>query len=422
MNAARRRRSAACRPPAPVLLSAAALAFLLGLSCSAPPPPPAAATKAAARPERPLSPAAIAYNDTARFIAGLPGRPGSPFEAMEKDPAWVAYSNSFAETWSQYEKTQAEPVRAFEQRELAPGSPKGTFVFYPFSGPDVLYMMGFFPGRSTYVMIGLEPPGTVGAPSDFKPEKIAVEMKNWSAAMQSIFRRSFFVTSEMDRAFRGRVADGLIESICLLLARSGYTIEEIRHGDLTDEGVFTPVDLAALAAQRDARGKPRKPKGVEVTFRQGPAGDPRKIFYFATPLDKEFKTKPGFSRFLTSLGEPDTLIKSASFVMHWSTIDAFRQQVLNSSRLILQDDTGVPFRMLQPPAWTVKLYGEYSRPDRPFRNWYQKSLADAFSEPSRVSPLGFSLGYGAYRRPSSMMLARRTGAAAPAPASVVAKK
>lgn len=380
--------------------------WLMASACSAPP----AAPKAEAKPERPLTPAAVAFNDTARFIAGLQGRPGSPFAELEKTPAWSEYAKGFEETWAQYDKSQAEPVRAFEQRELAPVSPKGSYVFYPFSGPDVLYMTGFFPGRSPYVMVGLEPAGTLRAPSDFKADEINVEMRDWTVAMQSIFRRSFFVTSEMDKQFRGRVADGLLESICLLLARGGYTIEGIQHGNLSDDGAFTPVDLATLG--KDAKGKPRKAMGVEVAFRKGSTGDPQKLYYFSTRLDTEFKTKPGFSRFLTALGEPDTLIKSASFVMHWTTIDAFRKQVLASSRLILQDDTGVPYRMLQPPVWTVKLYGEYSMPDKPFRNWYQKTLAEAFADPAKVSPLGFSLGYGAYRRPSSMMLARRTGVAA----------
>ena len=84
-----------------------------------------------------------------------------------------------------------------------------------------------------------------------------------------------------------------------------------------------------------------------------------------------------------------------------------RKYVIENSNLILQDDTGVPFHYLQPPQWQVSLYGEYSRPDRPFRKLYQADLAEAFQDPSRVRELGFSLGYGSGRRPSSMILARR---------------
>lgn len=378
----------------PYLLAAAALIAATSSCRSAAPPPPKVETKA----ERPLSPAAITFNDTARFIAGLKGRPGTPYEALEKTPAWSGYAKGFDETWAQFQQNQAEPVRAFEQRELAPIQPKGDFVFYPFSGPDILYMTGFFPNRSTYVMVGLEPAGTMRGPADFPASAIDVEMSDWTKAMRSIFSRSFFVTSEMDRQFRGRVADGLLESICLLLARAGYTIEGIQHGNLNDEGAFVPGEPGA--------GKTRA-KGVEVKFRRGPTGDPQRLFYFSTTLDKEFAAKPGFGRFLAALGKSDTLIKSASFVMHWRTIDVFRKHVLANSRLILQDDTGVPFRFFTAPEWNTKLYGEYSMPDKPFRTWYQKDLVEAFADPARVSPLGFSLGYGAGRRPSSMILARR---------------
>ena len=66
--------------------------------------------------------------------------------------------------------------------------------------------------------------------------------------------------------------------------------------------------------------------------------------------------------------------------------------------------------MLKPKEWQVQLYGEYSHPDKPFVNEWQTDLADAFKEPGRVKELGFVLGYGSRRRPSSMMLATRIAA------------
>lgn len=391
-------RSLCPRVAAPV---AFALLFACG-SASAPPKQVAAATK----PDRSLSAAAVAYNDTARFLAGLPGRPESPVAALEKTPEWQAYAAGFNETWAAFQKTQGEPMQAFEQKELAPVKPKGSFVFYPFSGPDVLYLMGFFPGRGTYVMVGLEPAGTLPAPDSFKAATMASEVRAWSDGVKSIFKRSFFVTSEMDAQFRGRVADGLLESISLLLARNGYVIESIRHGNLTEEGVFGEVNVATLPL--NAKGKPIKPMGVEVLFRKGVDGETQKLYYFSKSLDQEFKTKPGFSRFLLALGQPDTLIKSAQFIMHWPGMVDLRNQILETSRSILQDDTGVPFKFLKAPQWDVRLFGKYSAPDKPFKTWYQKDLAKAFDDPAKVTALGMQIGYGAWRRPSSLILAVRS--------------
>lgn len=93
--------------------------------------------------------------------------------------------------------------------------------------------------------------------------------------------------------------------------------------------------------------------------------------------------------------------------------DAIRDFILQNSSLILQDDTGVTFRQLQALKWDVQLFGEYSHPDRPFQREYQPDLAKAFHVKTNVRQLGFSLGYGAGRRPSSLMLARRTAATLP---------
>ena len=87
-----------------------------------------------------------------------------------------------------------------------------------------------------------------------------------------------------------------------------------------------------------------------------------------------------------------------------------RHYILAKSNLILQDDTGVPYSYFQNAAWQVQLYGEYSAPIKPFKRLYQKDLAQAFKDGSKVRPLGFSLGYGAGRRPSSLILAVRTQA------------
>jgi hypothetical protein len=56
----------------------------------------------------------------------------------------------------------------------------------------------------------------------------------------------------------------------------------------------------------------------------------------------------------------------------------------------------------------VDLFGQYSHPDKPFTGEWQTDLAKAFQEPGRAQELGFQLGYGSMRRPSSLMLAIHT--------------
>src|SRR5258708_27401668 len=99
------------------------------------------------------------FNDAARFLAGLPSVEGSSYAALEKDPAWIEYSKTLGASWNRADQKLLAPVRQFQKREL--DKPKSRFVFYPFSGPDVIYAQTFFPSAKVMLMAGLEPPGSI---------------------------------------------------------------------------------------------------------------------------------------------------------------------------------------------------------------------------------------------------------------------
>ena len=372
----------------PRVLIASLLPALLWLSgCSHQPEPK---TAQAASPPHPA-------NDAALFLAGMPGRPDGPFHQLEQSPSWLKYSQDLNAAWNRSEKEQFAPVDAFQKRELAPIQTKSSFVFYPFSGPDVLYATRFFPDGKVFVLAGLERVGSLRKAGDYPADKLDKELDGWNKALSSIFNRSFFVTSEMDSHFHGKVADGLLPMILLLMARSGFTVDGLQFGHVDESGKYIV----------EAEDSQVRHPAVEIDFHKGADTTARKLYYFSTRLDEPFEKDPSFSRFVKSQGTPDTLVKSASFLLHWKMCAGIRAQILETSNLIFQDDTGVAFHYFDNPDWDVKLYGEYSRPDKPFTNEYQKDLAAAFQEPTKVKPLGFSLGYGYGRRPSSMLLAVR---------------
>jgi hypothetical protein len=343
-------------------------------------------------------------NDTANFLGGLKGRPDGPFRQLEDTDAWKDYAAQFDKSWEKSRNKQFQSVDAFQQRELAPLHSNGSYLFYPFSGPDILYAQHFFPDARISVFVGLENVGDVLPAETYKPTNIDKELAGWRQGVSSIFDRTFFVTSEMDQQFHGKVHNGILPLMLLLLARNGNVIDYVRYIRLTANGEFVP----------EAINVPRH-HGVEIHYRHPSETQSRILYYFRTDLAAPFEKDPSFSRFLTHLGRPDTLVKSGSFMLHWGQFAAIREYILANSNLILQDDTGVPYRMLKPKEWQVQLYGEYSHPDKPFTSEWQTDLADAFKEPGRVKELGFVLGYGSSRRPSSMMLATRIAAPPPPP-------
>jgi hypothetical protein len=346
-------------------------------------------------------------NDTALFLAGLKGPADGPYHELEQTDAWKSYAAHFDQTWQKALRDQFAPVDAFQKRVLANIHTGSPYLFYPFSGPDVLYQVHFFPDATRMVYVGLEPVGNLKRPEMYKLKTLERELSAWSQALKSIFVRSFFVTSEMDQDFRGQVSDGNAQIILLLLARSGDTIDDLKFGHLEADGQFA-VDDAAL----------KKHKVVKIEFHHGDEKTERTLYYFSTDLSDSNKTNtagfvqdPSFQHFLEKQGTADTLVKSASFLLHWKMCDGIRNFILTHSNLILEDDTGIPYHFLKAPEWKVDLFGEYSHPDPPFTKEWQTDLAKAFQEPGRAQELGFQLGYGAQRRPSSLILAVHNAAA-----------
>jgi hypothetical protein len=100
-------------------------------------------------------------DDTARFLAGMRGKPGSPYLELEKDPVWLRHQESLDELWSKFELLRHTGLKEFGEKELAGKQIEESVLFYPFGGPDALTPLTLFPRNSRYVLAALEPPGTV---------------------------------------------------------------------------------------------------------------------------------------------------------------------------------------------------------------------------------------------------------------------
>ena len=81
--------------------------------------------------------------------------------------------------------------------------------------------------------------------------------------------------------------------------------------------------------------------------------------------------------------------------------------MLGGSAVILQDDSGIPYRFFNPADWRIQLYGAYDRPYGSFRWLEQPDLKKAYATLT-PKPLGFRIGYGFSRIPSNLQLAIRT--------------
>ena len=340
------------------------------------------------------------FNDAPRFLAGMPGPPGSAYSELEKTPAWQKYSVEMSAAFESADSKRMQPVRDFQRRELGGADAKNSFVFYPFSGPDVVYIQAFYPNGSVYVLAGLERPGTILDPTAYEAAGLDAQLDGIRRGSASLFHRSFFMTAEMSSQLSGQLVDGVLPVILMLLARTGNTIENVRNVGIDHVG--KRIELEKAQAKRG-----EQPDGLEVIYHKEGERKQRKMYYFRLDLGAGLETTPSFLTFLEPFGKPDTLIKSASFLLHRGTFAKLRDYILANSSRIVQDDTGIRFGVYKEQGWKLRLFGRYTRPDQPFESRYQDDMRDAFETLGRVKPLGLSMGYGAGRRASHLIVAER---------------
>ncbi len=280
-------------------------------------------------------------------------------------------------------------IGEFPRRELNGVAVLNSPVFYPFSGPDALAATLYFPNSPVYVMVGLEPAGTL-------PTFLQVEKKKnlWKylaevrETMASELGRSFFITRQMDRQFRGQVTDGSFLPILHLLVRTQHTVLGFRYVRLDEEG-----QVVERAANYKAPGRFGN-KGIEIEFRTDSDGSIHKLYYFSVNLsDERLRENKPFLAYLARLRGVATLLKATSYMTHRPEFSVIRDAMLANSAAILQDDSGIPYRWFRLDLWNVQLYGSYDRPYGSFRRLEQPDLRKAFSAPG-PKPLSVRIGYG----------------------------
>lgn len=371
------------------------LALLL-LSCSRP-PATVAQTKPAEPPPEPV-PHSREADDVARFLAGMPGNPGSPFLELEKDPAWIVHRRELDKAWAHIEETTLPSMREFQSKELTAAPIEHSVVLYPFSGPDALMLTVFFPKNPTYVLVALEPPGTLPTLKHLE-KHLAQTLDQTRVTLSDELQRSFFITRQMDRQFRGQVTDGLFSPIAQLLVRSHHTILGYRMVRIAPDG--------KVVARGEIPPGEVPNRGVQIQFQTDADQSIHQMYYFSLNLsDAKMKDNVGFQAYLAGLKGVTTYFKATSYMTHHPEFSLIRDAVLAHSAAVLQDDSGIPFHYFREQPWRVQLYGEYVRPYGSFRWLEQPDLRKAYEEPDH-KPLNFQIGYGFRRQPSNLLFASK---------------
>jgi len=340
-------------------------------------------------------------NDAARFLAGLPGAEGSPYAAFEATDAWKEHRRLLDATWKEAEAEQLPGLHKFQADELSDPALAGRTVFYPFSGPDALTATAYFPHNPLYVMVALEPAGTLPTPGQIGKKELPAYLGAIRDTMGSELGRSFFITRQMDRQFRGQVTDGLLAPILQLLVRTGHMVLGFRYVRLDEMGEV--IDRAADYKAATRYGN----KGVEIEFQTDADSSLHRMLYFSVNISNDrLKENTPFQKYLAQLTGTVAMLKATSYMPHQAGFSMIRDALLTNSYAILQDDSGLPYKKFTAEQWKVQLYGDYIKPYGSFSWLEQADLRQAYKT-AGPKPLPMHVGYGYRRITSNLLLATR---------------
>jgi len=303
--------------------------------------------------------AAPSADDLAKFVAGMPVKDGA-LAAREKDANWIGHAQVLDKKWNKMEQRQLGHVRDWVRGNETDHF--GGTVFYTFSGPDFLYAHLLFPNASTYILCGTEPVGSVPDITQMAPENVAGDLANVRTALDTMLTTHYFITKDMRVDLtRGNIS-GTLPILYFFLARTGCTIQ----------------------------GTKLSGPSVEIDFRS-PSGKAQTLYYVKTDLSNGGGNEQ-FLSFCKKHAPGASLVKSASYLMHEDSFSKIRNWLLSNSSIIVQDDSGIPYRAFDQKRWNVRLYGTYAGPIGLFSKNYQADLAAAYAQ-AKPAPLGFAFGY-----------------------------
>jgi hypothetical protein len=348
------------------------------------------------------------WDSVARYLAGMEVQEDPNLAQLSRRPEWITHKQSMDKMFSGLEENYLSKMKPWAEREI--GNPGTPVLFYPFGGPEIIISQTFFPHVREYIMCGLEAPGLPPDPSKVPAARLNPVLTNLRESLKWLTSYTYFQTIHMDSQLRYTDLSGTLPLMLVFLARTGNRVTDVTGVILGNNGTLYELEENSPAPGRipESSIKTTGIRGARITFVKN--GTERLAYYFSFDAsDPAMKTRSYFFDFVKSRGERSVMLKAASYLLHWGNFPTLKAFILNESRLILSDDTGIPFKDWDRKTWNLTLYGNYQAPIPQFAGQIQYDMLRAYSNKKDVKELPFNIGYTAAWKPgiSSLVLARR---------------
>jgi hypothetical protein len=311
---------------------------------------------------------------------------------IEDNETWIDIQGSMHDEWEKVVNEKILPIQ-----EWTDDSPlaklDSSVLFYPFAGADFLYSNCFFPRSNRIIMVGLEPIGSISEKLEFNNDFYDY-MKHIKSSLYTSNRSGYFMTINMGRDLHQSDLNGVLPLLLFYARRQAFLISSIQYVSIDEDGKQIPSSYS------DA-------EGVVIKLTDQERRTLKTIEYYKTDLsDDEFKIDSRYHTYFSSLTNKNVFLKAASYLLHRPNFSNIRNVILEKTNVLLQDDSGIPFKFVSNSDWNVMLYGKYTRPIGLFSSRVQSDLREEFQK-REFQKLPFRIGYNISHNEPHLILAKR---------------
>ena len=278
-----------------------------------------------------------------------------------------------------------------------------SFAFYPFSGGDFIHLNWLYPNATEYLLVAREDVGSVPNLLDQNTDSVLSYLQDVDFVLRDIYSKSYFITKNMSSDTKvDTQVNGMLPLILWAVSRTNHEVLSLNYKNIDANGVAVEADMT--------KGKP---SAVVISVRHKVTRKIKRITYLSCDIsDKGFKSEPNNFTFLSNTipANSNSFVKSASYLLHYDSFKQIRDFILNKSKFLVQDDTGIPYKYFNSETWTAELFGTYVIPVKDFsENLFQNDLLGAYKSEMYKGPLTFSLGYhwGGQNRQNQMVFIKK---------------
>jgi hypothetical protein len=333
----------------------------------------------------------------ANFFGGISTNSSDSLIPSEIKTQWEKFNQEMNSIYSRIDEKK-KTMNIWKNKNISIS--KGT-LFYPFSGPDFLHANIFFPDYDTIIMIGLEPTGNsnINISNYTTPDAF----NKISGSLTTILNQSFFRTKSMAVDFKSENLNGTLPIFLHFISRNKFSIQSIKDVQLNKKGELRPISINESNSNLYS--------GIEYTLIKN--NKLKHVYFFSMNLmNTDFSGRLGLKNheevglLIKKKNISSTYLKAASYLLHRNEFSILRNWILDNSKQIVQDDSGIPTKHINDSTkWSTKYFGTYIKPIPLFYERFQQELFDVYSKKhNKILSLPFGIGYKSQEGTSNMSI------------------